>query len=285
VGQARATIRDARASERSWRAGVRAGLHALLTLLDSEPQLARVCIVEALGAGEPALTSRAQALEEAAAALEHSAPRRRASSGSPLSAEALVGAAFAALHTRCLEQSAVDGKAEPRPFAALLGQLTALLVLPYLGPTAAGEELARPLPPPPATTTTRHIAGASGRGEGEAGASTGDGNSDGYGDDEEGEGGPSRLLQRLPTRLTYRTVRCLAHLAEHPGASNRQVARGAGIADEGQVSKLLARLARAGLLAKEPPRPGHPNAWRLTPSGEGVLIALGDRMSENSRPH
>jgi hypothetical protein len=97
---------------------------------------------------------------------------------------------------------------------------------------------------------------------------------DGDGGDVTGAGGPARVLERLRTRLTYRTVRCLAFVGEHPGASNRAVARGAEIADEGQASRLLARLAGAELLVKDPSRAGHPNAWRLTSQGECVLAAM-----------
>ena len=50
-------------------------------------------------------------------------------------------------------------------------------------------------------------------------------------------------------RLTYRTALVLEEVAEHPGVSNRVVAERAGISDQGQVSKLLARLEHLGLLA------------------------------------
>ncbi len=49
-------------------------------------------------------------------------------------------------------------------------------------------------------------------------------------------------------RLTYRTVRVLTFIGEHPGASNREIADGAGIADQGQISKLLTRLERLKLV-------------------------------------
>ena len=77
-------------------------------------------------------------------------------------------------------------------------------------------------------------------------------------------------------RLTYRTVRVLMAIAGHPGASNRIVADGSGISDQGQVSKLLARLEGLGLIANTGlghPR-GAPNAWRLTKRGEEVEQAI-----------
>ena len=47
-------------------------------------------------------------------------------------------------------------------------------------------------------------------------------------------------------RLTYRTVRVLGAVGEHPGASNREIAERAGISDQGQISKLLYAPGRLG---------------------------------------
>ncbi|MFI5010071.1 MAG: hypothetical protein ACHQDY_07335, partial [Solirubrobacterales bacterium] len=61
-----------------------------------------------------------------------------------------------------------------------------------------------------------------------------------------------------------------------PGASNRVVAEGSGISDQGQISKLLARLDTLGLahnVGRGQPR-GAPNAWRLTARGEEVQGAI-----------
>ncbi|HVA18791.1 MAG TPA: helix-turn-helix domain-containing protein [Solirubrobacteraceae bacterium] len=73
----------------------------------------------------------------------------------------------------------------------------------------------------------------------------------------------------LPVRLTYRTTRALEVIRAQSGLSNSQVAERAGISDQGQVSKLLARLKRLGLI--ENTGAGHArggaNAWRLTREG------------------
>jgi DNA-binding MarR family transcriptional regulator len=71
-------------------------------------------------------------------------------------------------------------------------------------------------------------------------------------------------------RITYRTARVLAAIADYPGASNREIAERAGIVDPGQASKLLARLATAELIVNMGERSsrGAPNSWRLTDSGE-----------------
>ncbi len=79
-------------------------------------------------------------------------------------------------------------------------------------------------------------------------------------------------LEGLNLRLTYRTARVLAVIAAQPGLSNREVSGRAGISDEGQISKLLARLARLGLIENtgEGHTKGATNAWRLTPRGREV---------------
>jgi hypothetical protein len=46
------------------------------------------------------------------------------------------------------------------------------------------------------------------------------------------------------------------------------------IADEGQTSKLLTRLARLDLLVNEGGAPGAPNAWRLTAKGQQLLHSI-----------
>jgi DNA-binding IclR family transcriptional regulator len=70
-------------------------------------------------------------------------------------------------------------------------------------------------------------------------------------------------------RVTYRTVRVLSFIAEHPGASNREIAKGSGVLDQGQISRLLTRLARLDLAENVGHGPARAamNAWRLTPRG------------------
>ncbi len=79
-------------------------------------------------------------------------------------------------------------------------------------------------------------------------------------------------LDGLAMRLTYRTVRVLTAIAAHPRASNRGVAAAADISDQGQISKLLARLQSLGLIANlgEGQAKGGANAWALTQRGEEV---------------
>jgi DNA-binding MarR family transcriptional regulator len=79
-------------------------------------------------------------------------------------------------------------------------------------------------------------------------------------------------------RITYRTLRVLGAIADHPGASNRTVGEAADTFDQGQISKLLARLEGLGLIentsGNDHKPTGEPNAWRLTQRGEEIERAL-----------
>ena len=126
-------------------------------------------------------------------------------------------------------------------FLSLHRSLMSMIVLPYLGPRAASRELSRPGPAVPSTRRRRR-------------AASGD------------------VLDGLNMRLTYRTVRVLMVIRERPRASNREIAAVAGVADPGQMSKLLNRLARLELIQNlgGGQENGAANAWRLTPQGARV---------------
>ena len=75
-------------------------------------------------------------------------------------------------------------------------------------------------------------------------------------------------------RLTVRTHLVLTAVAEHTGPSSREIAEAAGVRDEGQISKLLARLQDRGLIHNTArASAGVPKAWQLTPQGEALLYA------------
>jgi AcrR family transcriptional regulator len=258
---ARATlVAQTAVGERSgWRERVRAGLCALLLFVSEEPALGSLLVVEALGGGPKVLERRAQTLDVLRGIVDEGRVEARAGQEPPppLTAEGVVGAVLSVLHARLLERSTVDPVANGSPRASsssligLLNPLMGMIVLPYLGRAAAARELARPVPRRPARAS-----------------------------------GPSRLpqatspsdpLDGLEMRLTYRTLRVLSAIASQPGASNRQVGEAAGVHDQGQISKLLARLERLGLIhnaGQGQPR-GEPNAWGLTTRGTEVQAALG----------
>ena len=76
----------------------------------------------------------------------------------------------------------------------------------------------------------------------------------------------------------------LRAIAQAPYSNNREVAQAAGLADEGQTSKLLARLERQGVIENVGvgAARGEPNAWLLTPSGQRVLGLLGESFAERA---
>ena len=221
--------------ERTWSDGVRAALERLLAFLDEDPAVARMCLIEALRGGDALLARRAEMLAQIAGALDAVKHAEPSGPRSVVSAQAGVGGVLSVLHTRLLE-------APGEPLAPLRGELMSTLVLPYRGARAARRELAIPAPaaaprqPRPAALT------------------------------------PREALRGIDMRLTYRSVRVLAAIAQHPGSSNRAVADAAGVSDQGQISKLLGRLARLELIENYGPgaKHGTVNAWRLTPAGAVV---------------
>jgi AcrR family transcriptional regulator len=253
-----------------WREQIRAGLAALLALFDEEPALGSLLVMDALGAGPEVLERRARALESLATIIEQGHPAARsggrATSGEPappLAAEGVVGAVLSVVHARMLARRAhlraraANGSArsarEPALLIELLNPLMSVNVLPYLGPTAARRELDHPTP-----KKTR-----SARAPGSTSATP-------------KPPIPANPLAGLNMRITYRTLQVLAVIANTPGASNRQIADHAGVHDQGQISKLLTRLERLGLIhntGQGQPQ-GAPNAWTLTPHGQQVEQAL-----------
>lgn len=217
-----------------WHERVRRGLWAILTFFDREPTLARVCLVQSARGGEGTLERRADVFAQLASVIDEG--RGESSRGTdppPLTAEGLVGAAHAIVYERVLKRSR-------EPLTDLFSPLMSMIVLPYLGAAAARREQSRPAP-----SLGAHKGNAQGAPAGEA-----------------------DWLQGLPMRLTYRTIRVLHVIGERPGISNRSVGREAGVSDQGQMSKLLTRLERLGLIVNRGVQAkGEANAWRLTPAG------------------
>jgi hypothetical protein len=82
--------------------------------------------------------------------------------------------------------------------------------------------------------------------------------------------------------VTRRTSLVLRAIASAPRSSNRGLAQAAGLADEGQTSKLLRRLAERGLIENVGfgQRGGRTNAWVLSSRGEQMLARLGQPAGE-----
>ena len=267
-----------------WCGGVRGALTELLGFLEDDPRLARVLVVDALGAGPRVLARRAEVLEMVGRELQRDGARAVAGGGRgegrgssalsldtvlpALNGEGVVGGVFGVLHTQLSQARAqdCDGGGE----GSLLGlrnSLMAMIVLPYGGLAAARRELVRPLPRRSAVVV--NVPG------------------------DVAPRGAADPLAGLPMRVTYRTLRVLGAIAQRPGVSNRVVGELAGVPDQGQISKLLARLERLGLVENRHGGrgahgrgggsrrvAGEANAWCLTARGVGVERAL--RVQGNS---
>ncbi len=224
-----------------WQAKIRSALTALLEYFDHEPGTGRLVIVETLGAGHRALERRGRGIAQIITIVDQG--RKESKTGASAPPLTAEGVVGGAL-------SVLHGRlTEPDPgnLVELVNPLTSMIVLPYLGAAAARKEIERPTPKPQAKRLTVR----------------------------------RDPLQDLDMRLTYRTVRVLMAVAAHPGSSNRAVANGAGIADQGQISKLLNRLHGLGLIdnAGGTPARGEPNAWTLTERGWEVHAAISAQTS------
>jgi AcrR family transcriptional regulator/DNA-binding MarR family transcriptional regulator len=236
IARASGCVLDVYDSKASWVERIRSTLTALLRFFDTERDTGRLLIVDSLGAGTGALEHRRKALAQIVAVVDEGRLQVKTDSElSSLTAEGIVGGALSILHARLLEDRVGS-------LLELTGPLTSMIVLPYLGSTAARKELSRPTP---------KIQKNSPRVE-------------------------RNPLGQLDMRLTYRTVRVLLAVAASPGDSNRAVADRAGIGDPGQISKLLSRLEKLGLVSNSGlgAGTGAPNVWTLTKQGEEVHGAL-----------
>ncbi len=239
-----AELRAVEVGELAWPEHIRTGLWVILGFFDRELELARVCVVESVHGGPGARAWRADLLQRLIAVVDEGRLQGAGAAGVPgLMAEGVVGAVLSILNRLLVvgDGGSVVGS---------LDELASLVVLPYVGAKGARAMRKRPLPqtPPPSSSQARvYHAGED-------------------------------PLKDIPMRLTYRTARVLEAVAQHPSASNRMLGELAGIPDQGQVSKLLARLQNLGLLTNTAGRDAHTkgaaNAWSLTALGEGITQHL-----------
>lgn len=236
-------------SQGRWRDRMRVCLAAFLSFLEDEPHLGRLLLVETLAAGEMGMRRRQQILAHVRAAVDEG--RAEAKAGShppPLTADGVLGGVLGVLHSRVIESPAGPSGS----LLELTGQLMSMIVLPYLGAAAAQRELRRPVPA-----------------KGEVRKPT-----------------PANPLRDLDMRLTYRTVRVLLAVTGCPGSSNRAIALAADIHDQGQTSKLLARLEKLKLIENTGVgrARGGPNAWVLTERGAEMQRVVAEQAGVASLP-
>jgi AcrR family transcriptional regulator len=143
----------------------------------------------------------------------------------PLTAEGVVGGVLSVLQSRLTA-------AKRARLIELAPSLMSMIVLPYLGSAAAKRELDRRVTRSESRAASRPVVLS------------------------------ADPFKEAGIRLTYRTVRVLLAIAQSPGASNRAVGESAGMTDQGQISKLLSRLQRIGLVKNTGLGPGRARRTR-----------------------
>jgi hypothetical protein len=259
-------VAEATRREDPWLERVRAGLVALLGFFDDEPSWARLLMVEAPLSGALTFECR-QRLHGLLAGLLEPRPDMSEScsagrvGGSPtllatLTGDLVIGGVFSVMRANMLG----DGGGK---LVELAPQLMAFIVAPHLGRAAAQAEL-RGRPSSASDPLARERASQSEHGATRARAI-------------------SRAAE-LPIRVTHRTTQVWGAIARSPYSNNREVAQAAGLTDEGQASKLLARLERRGVIENVGvgAARGEPNAWLLTPSGRRALDLIGGRFASGA---
>jgi AcrR family transcriptional regulator len=225
-----------------WKERIRAALTALLEILECERGRGRLVIVQTLGAGPRALERRRCVLAQVIAVVDLGRADSKQGDGPP----SLTAEGIVGGVLSLIHSRLLEDSGAP--LVELLNPLMSMIVLPYLGPAASRRELERPALE--ARNATRRV--------------------------------DVDPLRDLEMRLTYRTMRVLLAVGAHPGASNRQLADSSGIRDQGQISKLLARLQQLGLIdnASDARAKGEPNAWTLTARGADVRQAISAQAAQ-----
>ncbi len=133
VGHLRELVAEALAPVDGWPQKAIAATRAVLAFLASEPDLARLCLVESRAAG-PAVTARFnEAVAEAVPLLAQGRPERPEGKRLPASTEdSTIGALVSLVH-----RMVAAGEAEQ--LEDLLPDCAELVLLPYLGPTEAAR--------------------------------------------------------------------------------------------------------------------------------------------------
>lgn len=245
--QARSLIAGAFEGTTCWQAGIRKALLSLLAFFDDEPLLARVWLIETLAAGGWALERRRQHVTGLTEMIVNRWPLPDGPIASP-------GAASAVMESMLgLTQQHLLGRRR-EPLVRLLPRLTGLVTALYLDAHAAAVEVERS-EAVVSELLAQRPASANGASDVEI---------------------PATLIDPR----AHRARACLLYVCEHPGVSNREVARAIGVPRDDQMSTMLSRLAGMAVLHKHSGHPGGPNAWAVTPYGSQVAATLRARLHD-----
>ncbi len=239
IARASRYVLDAYDPDAKWSERIRSALTALLEFLDVEHGAGQLLLVGSLGAGAGALERRQGVVAQITAVIDEG--RTQAKAGRELSLLTAEGTVGGVISV--LHARMLEQGSHC--LVELVNPLMSMIVLPYLGGAVAMRELSKPATKRPSRAPR-----------------------------------PERNpLGELDMRLTYRTVRVLMAVAVQPGSSNRVVAEVSEVSDQGQMSKLLARLEHLGLIQNTGGgvSRGEPNAWTLTDKGWQVQNAIAEQ--------
>ena len=240
-------VEEATEREQSWLGRVRSGLVAFLGFLDDEPGWSRLLLFPASLDGTVAFRREQCVLGILTGLLDDGSPQAlgELTSEPQLTAELVIGGVFSVIRARISEPGA-----EGAPLVELVPSLMCFIATPYLGEAVACAQLAG-----------------------------------GYAAPNKAPVWGVEPPAALPIHVTHRTTLVLSAIASAPRSTNRAIAAAAELADEGQTSHLLRRLAQRGLIEKVRPSSGsrRENAWLLTPSGQRVIELLGLATTERAR--
>jgi AcrR family transcriptional regulator/DNA-binding MarR family transcriptional regulator len=240
LGEITAVVVPAYQREGRWADRVRAALETLLVFLEEHRTIANLVFVEAPKAGAAVQERRGRVLEILRVIADAGRSQGKPGSTPPdLTNAIVVEGAIATIQARLSHP-------EPTSLMELANPLMSVIAYSYLGSRAAARELEQ--------QPIELVAETNGR---------------------EAVMTRSGLLAALPMRITYRTLSVLSVISLNPGARNRDVAEVAGITDAGQISKLLSKLERLGLIHNDGEQNSwSPNGWRLTARGVEVEEAI-----------
>jgi AcrR family transcriptional regulator len=247
LAEVSALVRRAFGRQDSWRASVRQCLADVLLFFDERPALARVLLVETL-TGNPAVVEHRQDVIGRFRALVVEQIAGRSGNRSPLAAEGALASVMGIVYARLVDP-------QHPPLIDLTGPLMGVLAAAGSDVPGVADEVRRGAD---LARTVRPAGAAAGAGDALAAR-------DFAGD---------ALPRALRDPRSFRARQCLVYVTAHPGASNRQIGDGIGLAHRGQLSTLLRRLSRLDLLAKVAGRPGQANSWHATARGRQVAEGL-----------
>jgi AcrR family transcriptional regulator len=243
------TVEEAAGRDEAWLERVRSGLVGLLGFLDDEPSWAHLLLLQTQAAGAGALECEQRLLAVITRLVENGNPGMLSEPASlpAMTVELTAGGTFAVIRARAYKE---PGEA----LVELAPSLMAFIVRPYLGEAAAQAELeGKPSRTADASRSGPRVEAIS-------------------------------RASELPVRATHRTTLVLRAIADAPYSNNREIADAAGLADEGQTSKLLARLERQGVIENVGlgPARGEPNAWVLTASGRSTVKLINQSFASGA---